>query len=124
MEIELAYDEVVRSEVARLNPGAPEPYIIPAGLALLRLKQAVEAGQVPGVNDFFATMFQAGGADIHMTSAGAYFVSLVFYACMFQASPEGIVNESDGALTEAQAAVLQRVAWQTVTGYSLSGVAR
>lgn len=121
---ELAYDEAVRAEVARLNPEAPAPYIIPAGLALLRLKQAIQAGLVPGVDDFFGTMFKAGGADIHMTSAGAYFVSLVFYACMFQASPEGLVNESDGALTEEQAAALQRVAWETVTEYALSGVNR
>lgn len=121
---ELSYDEAVRSEVARLNPGAPAPYIIPAGLALLRLKKAIEAGLVPGVNDFFGKLFQAGGADIHTTSAGAYFVSLVFYACMFQASPQGLVNESDGELTQEQAAVFQRVAWETVTGYALSGVAR
>jgi chitobiase/beta-hexosaminidase-like protein len=121
---ELSYQEVVRAELARLNPEAPPPYIVPGGLALVALKQAVEAGSVPGINDFFGRLFNANGTDIHLTGAGAYYISLVFYACMFQQNPEGLINDSEGELTSEQALVFQRLAWQTVTGYPLAGIGR
>lgn len=120
----LGYQEIVRSALIALHPTAPPPYIVPGGLALVSLKQAIEQGQVPGITDFFGTLFQAGGADIHMTGAGAYFITLVFYSCMFQQSPEGLVNDSGGELTAEQAAAFQRIAWDTVVGYPLSGVDR
>jgi hypothetical protein len=88
------------------------------------LKHAIEQGEVPGITDFFGTLFQAGGEDIHMTGAGAYLISLVFYSSMFQQSPEGLANESGGELTAEQAAIFQRIAWDTVAGYPLSGVDR
>jgi len=98
--------------------------VIPAGLALLDLKQSVEAGRVPGITDFFAQLFKADGTDIHLTGKGAYFVTLVFYACMFGQSPEGTANDPASELTDEQALVFQRLAWETVSGYALSGVAR
>ncbi len=120
----LTYQEVVRGELARLNPDAPAPYIVPGGLGLVTLKHAIEAGQVPGMNDFFASIFAMGGTDIHMTGAGAYYVTMIFYACMFQKDPAGLINDSIGELTDEQAAVFQRLAWETVNGYPLSGVSR
>jgi Fn3 associated len=120
----LIYQEVVRGELARLNPAAPAPYIIPGGLALVALKHAIEAGQVPGMSDFFGTMFEAGGTDIHMTTPGAYYITLVFYACMFQRTPEGRINDTNGALTSEQAAIFQQLAWETVKGYPFSGLLR
>jgi Fn3 associated len=120
----LIYQEVVRGEIARLNPESPAPYIIPGGLALVTLKRAIEAGQVPGMTDFFGRIFQAAGTDIHMTPAGAYFITLVFYSCMFQQTPEGRINDSSGELTGEQAAIFQRLAWDAVNGYAFSGVLR
>lgn len=120
----LTYQEAVRSALVGLHPDAPPPYIVPGGLGLVALKHAIENGEVPGMADFFGSLFQAGGADIHMTGAGAYFISLVFYASMFQASPEGLPNESGGELSAEQAAIFQRIAWDTVVGYPLSGVDR
>jgi len=121
---ELAYQEAVRAELVRLNPTAPPPYIVPAGTALVALKHAVEAGTVPGITDFFGQLFLAAGTDIHLTPAGAYYVTLVFYACMFQDDPEGQVPDPATGVTAEQAAILQRLAWQTVSSYALSGVPR
>ncbi len=121
---ELTYQEIVRNELVRLNPGAPEPYIVPGGLALVNLKHAIESGSVPGIDDFFGRLFSAGGTDIHLTRAGQYFITIVFYACMFQQSPEGLINDTYGELTGEQAAIFQRLAWETVTSYPLSGVLR
>ena len=121
---ELAYQEAVRSALVATFPDAPPPYIVPGGLALVTLKHAIEDGQVPGITDFFGTLFQDGGNDIHLTTAGQYFITLVFYGCMFQQSPEGLVNDSGGELTAEQAAVFQRVAQETLEGYPLSGITR
>jgi hypothetical protein len=121
---QLTYQEAVRSALVTLHPSAPPPYIVPGGLALVMLKHAIEQGEVPGITDFFGTLFQAGGEDIHMTGAGVYLITLVFYSSMFQQSPEGLANESGGELTAEQAAIFQRIAWDTVAGYPLSGVAR
>ena len=90
----------------------------------MALKHAIDAGQVPGFNDFFGRLFQAGGTDLHMTPAGAYFIALVFYGSLFQQSPEGLVNQSGGELSDEQAAVFQRIAWETVQSYPFSGVDR
>jgi hypothetical protein len=121
---ELAYHEAVRNELIALYPDAPPPYIVPGGLALLALKEAVDAGEVPGMSDFFGTFFLDGGADIHLTAPGAYLISLVFYGSMFQTDPAGLGNDSGGVLSDEQAALFQRIAWDTVQSYPLSGVDR
>jgi len=121
---ELTYQEAVRSELIAVYPDAPPPYIVPGGLALLALKQAVDAGEVPGMSDFFGTFFLDGGADIHLTAPGAYLIALVFYSSMFQTDPAGLGNDSGGLLTDEQAAIFQRIAWETVLSYPLSGVDR
>jgi hypothetical protein len=121
---ELSYQEAVRAELLRLNPNAPPPYIVPAGNALVALKRAIEAGGVPGLNDFFGQIYAANGTDIHLTKPGAYLVTLVFYACMFQKSPEGLAPEASFGVSNELAARLQRIAWESVTAYPLSGVSR
>jgi hypothetical protein len=68
-------------------------------------------------------VFSRGGTDPHLTAEGRWFVTLVFYACMFQRDPTGLTHAGT-SLTPAQAAALQRIAWETVTGYPLSGVGR
>jgi hypothetical protein len=121
---ELAYHETVRAALIALHPEAPPPYIVPGGLALLALKQAVDADEVPGISDFFGTFFLDAGADIHLTPPGTYLISLVFYSCMFQTDPAGLGNDSGGVLTDEQAALFQRIAWDTVQNYPLSGIDR
>ena len=122
----LEYDERVRADLARLHPERPAPRVVPAGLALQRLKARVEAGAVPGIGtgDFFAAVFQAGlSADDHLTPGGRYLVSLVHFAVLFQRSPVGLPHPGTG-LTDAQAAVFQQVAWETAQGYAWSGLSR
>jgi hypothetical protein len=120
---ELRYMEVVRAELVRLEPGRPPPHVIPAGRALVNLKREIEAGRVPGLDAFFPAVFSRGGTDTHLTPEGRWFVTLVFYACMFQRDPTGL-SHSGTRLTAAQARALQRIAWETVTAYPLSGVGR
>jgi hypothetical protein len=121
---ELAYQEAVVAELMRLAPEARRPYIVPGGLGLLQLKRAIEAGRVPGMTQFFEQIFLAQGTDVHLTRPGAYFVTLIFYACMFQSDPAGTKNDPLYEVTDEQAAVLQAIAWETVTTYPASGVFR
>jgi hypothetical protein len=124
---QVAFNEAVRAGLAAMRPGRPPPYVIPGGLALLALKQAVTAGAFPGLpaaeSAFWTTFFSNGGTDNHLTAEGRWYVTLVFYAAMFQRDPAGLPHAGT-SLTDAQAAALQALAWQTVTGYAWSGVAR
>jgi hypothetical protein len=122
------FNEAVRTGLITAHPARPAPYIVPAGMGLVNLKHTVEAGALPGIpattDAFWTLVFNEGfGTDDHLTSDGRYFVTLVFYAAMFQQSPAGL-QHANTTLTDAQAAVLQNIAWQTVTGYALSGVTR
>jgi hypothetical protein len=124
---QVAYDEAVRAGLAAMHPERPTPYVVPTSLAFLALKRSVEAGTFPGLpaaeSAFWSTFFSLGGTDDHPTAEGRYFVSLVFYAVMFQRDPAGLPHAGT-ALTAAQAAALQAIAWQVVTGYAWSGVTR
>lgn len=113
----LAYHEAVRQRLDDQNEGKPV-LIVPGGLALIRLKQEIEAGNVPGISDFFATQFED---DVHLSPKGKYLISLVHYACIYRRDPTGI-TAADTGLTAEQAAIYQRIAWETVRNYQWSGV--
>lgn len=92
-------------------PGNKPVKFCPGGPALLRLKKAIAAGEVPGAADFGAFAFTDG---LHLTGPAAYLVSLVHYASMFNETPEGKVTWATAGVTPEQARVLQRLAWETV----------
>jgi hypothetical protein len=93
--------------------------LCPGGPALLRIKHEIEAGKVPGMTDFQAGIFSD---DIHLSRPGRYLVSLVHFACMYGENPEGKATFANSGLTREQAAVFQRIAWDTVTNEPLTGV--
>jgi hypothetical protein len=104
------YFEILRDEMQRHYPQKPIG-IIPGGPALATLKDEIEAGKVPGLKDFFAEMFADG---IHLTSKGRYLIALVHYACLFKENPVGKVSPLNSGLTDEQAVIFQRIAWDTV----------
>ncbi|MCX7566451.1 hypothetical protein OS189_08870 [Sulfitobacter sp. F26169L] len=100
--------------------------LIPAGQALARLDDAIAAGTVPGLN----TISQVFDDDIHLNPLGHYFVSMVQYAVLTDASPEGLphaVSDRYGkpfAGPDAEmAAAMQRVARESVEAYQGGEVA-
>jgi Chitobiase/beta-hexosaminidase C-terminal domain len=95
--------------------------IIPGGLALVELKRQIEAGLVPGMTNFFSVAF---ADEQHLKKAGQYLVSLVFYACLYRQSPEARVTYADTDLTEEQAHIFQRIAWDVSVSYPGSGIAQ
>jgi hypothetical protein len=121
---ELSYHEAVRAELVRTNPNDPPPFIVPGGNALVALKRAIEAGSVPGMTSFFPEIFAANGTDLHVSPKGAYLITAVFYASMFQSEPPASALDAQAGLTPEQAEAFRHIAWQTVTTYPLSGVPR
>ena len=118
VENHLRFIEAVRARLLLSYTGRPVG-IVPAGLALARLKTEIEAGRVPGMTDFFRETSADG---LHLTPKGNYLISLVFYSCLFKESPEGKVSILDSGLTPEQAAIFQRIAWETARDYPFSGV--
>jgi len=90
--------------------------IVPGGLGLVKLKQAIEAGNVPGITDFFNSQFSD---DLHLNSKGAYMIALVHYVAMYQKNPAGLSYANTG-LTAQQAQIYQQIAYDTVKNYQWS----
>lgn len=115
-------DEMNRARSEEIKAGrAKSVRIIPGGLALAELKTRIEAGQVPGMTDFVAEVFHSP-TDFHMSSKGAYLISLVHYACLYGESPEGKVTAANSGLTPEQAKLFQQIAWQVASNYPYSGL--
>jgi len=117
------FNEAVRTALVRAYPARPPPRIVPGGLGLVKLKTAVEAGRVPRVapDGFWKLVFQQGrGSDDHLTREGRYFVSLVFYACLFEREPRGLTREMT-RLDAAQADAFQAIAWQAARECAAGG---
>jgi len=111
----------ILAEVNRDRPAGAQPMrLIPAGLGMVRLHDAIAAGQVPGarsIRDFFRD-------DIHPTEAGGfYYIAMIHYAALTGKSPVGLANQIPGGggpypeVPRAQAEVLQRLAWETVQAF-------
>lgn len=95
--------------------------LLPAGQAMARLSDAVAAGQVPGITSMDAFFSD----DIHLSDKGLYFVALVHLAAITGASPEGLPalmtrswKSREAMIPDNLAPVLQRIAWEAVSGYS------
>lgn len=94
-------------------------FIVPVGDAVVKLRALVVAGKYPGVtkqSELFRDPIGHGGP--HIQALAAY----CNYAAIYRASPEGLQTPSQG-LDDAQQAILQRLAWETVSEYPHAGLA-
>jgi hypothetical protein len=105
--------------------GAPHVYIIPGHKMMARLYDDIEQNLVPGINNIDAFFSD----QIHTNELGAYAISLIHYACIFNQSPVGlpsnfIPNAPAGTpLPSAElAAYLQNMIWEVVTSYPRTGI--
>ncbi len=117
---------------AMAQEGVGTIYIIPGGPVMAAVVRAIEAGTVPGLttrDDLFARD-AAGAVDtIHFNDIGAYLMALTHYAVIYQRSPEGLPHDltrADGSrvtgLSPDTAQALQRIVWDTVFRYGLTGM--
>jgi len=125
MQDHIAYDEAVRAAIDQMNPGAPKrPLIVPAGYALVQLRNAVESGMVHGVaaTAFTSTFYESGAVPLHLVNVGSAFLSFVFHSVLFHKSPAGIPLAVVPAIGADELADLQNIAWQATLAYPYSGL--
>lgn len=103
-------------------PAAPTVCLIPGGQGLARLHDAIALGEVPGMT----SIEEVFSDRIHLTDVGKYYLAAIHFAAIHGLSPEGLTHQLQvwwgghfTAPTPAQAAVFQRLAWQTVSEYGL-----
>ena len=90
--------------------------VTPGGFALARLVEEALAGNVPGITGTERERLDAIFLDdVHMTPLGDYFIASVIYVSIFDESPVG--GSAPSQVTAAQAAYLQRLAWDIVGNY-------
>jgi hypothetical protein len=92
--------------------------IVPAGDAVVNLRSLVIDGKYPGVtkqSELFRDPIGHGGLHIQ------WLVSYCNFAAIYHTSPEGLTVTTDG-VDAAQHAILQKIAWETVSRYAYSGV--
>ncbi|MBM1310757.1 hypothetical protein JQT66_10995 [Sulfitobacter mediterraneus] len=121
------WERIVDEINAGLPRGVPAARLIPAGQAMGRLYDAINAGEVAGVSSITALFSD----DIHLNDLGHYFVSQVQFAALTGQSPEGLPGPGTGrwggefqTLDPALATALQQIAWDTVAGYLGEAVVR
>ena len=94
-------------------------FITPVGDAVVKLRGMIVAGTYPGVtkqSELFTDPIGHGGP--HIQSLAAY----CNYAAIYRVSPEGLKTPPQG-LDDAQQAILQKLAWETVSNYPHAGIA-
>lgn len=99
---------------------APPVRLIPAGQAMARLSDAINAGEVPGLS----SIDELFDDEIHPSAKGLGFLALVHIAAISGQSPEGLPAKltrhwpsRDAVISDEQAQVFQRIAWATVQDY-------
>lgn len=116
--------ESIADSINLIHPN--QMLVIPAGQALGRLSDSIIAGNVSGISamtDFF-------GDNIHLDMRGNYFIACVMYSVIHGVSPVGLPHQLTDEWgipyavfpTAEQAAIMQRIAWQTVCDYGRDGV--
>ena len=117
---------------AMAQDGVGDIYVIPGGPVMAAAVRAIETGEVPGLtsrDDLFARDDSGAVDTIHFNDVGAYLMALTHYAVIYQRSPEGMapaLTRADGSqitgLSEDTALALQRIVWDTVFRYGLTGM--
>jgi hypothetical protein len=100
------------------NAGREAVFIVPAGDAVVTLRSMVADGKAPGLSKQSELFTDAIG---HGKLPIVILVSYCNYACITGRSPIGLPVKEPGINAQLHE-LLQRIAWETVTAYPMSGV--
>jgi hypothetical protein len=109
----------LEAQVDALNRrhGKQAVFIVPVGDAVNKLRVLVAEGKFPGVPSQAALFRDPIGHGLgHVQALAAY----CNFAAIYRRTPEGLTLNEPG-VTDEQHAILQRIAWETVSNYSHSG---
>jgi len=110
----------MEAQVKALNQkaGREAVVIVPAGDAVVKLRTLVAEGKAPGItkqSELFLDPIGHGKPPIEIL------VSYSNFACLTGRSPVGL-QVKEPAISDELHALLQRLAWDTVSAYAMSGV--
>lgn len=110
----------LEDQVAALNQkyGRECIFLIPVGDAVNTLREQIAAGQFPGVTKQSELFRDPIGHGLGWVQALTAYCN---FAAIYRRSPEGLTLNEPG-VTDEQHAILQRLAWVTVSNYPHSGV--
>lgn len=122
-DLQAAVDEwrkKLEAQVDDLNKthGKQAVFIVPVGDAVVKLRALVVDGKFPGVtkqSELFTDPI--GHCHAHVQALASY----CNYAAIYRVSPVGLKVQRSG-LDDEQHAILQKLAWETVSKYPYSGV--
>ena len=94
--------------------------IVPVGDAVVKLRELVIEGKFPGVTTQ-AELFTdpIGHAGVHVQALASY----CNFVAIYRMNPEGLKLPTN-RITEEQHALLQKIAWETVSKYAYAGVVK
>ncbi len=95
-------------------------FVVPVGDAVVKLRELIVAGEFPGVTkqaDLFRDPIGHGLG--HVQALAAY----CNFAAIYRRTPVGLKLNEPG-VDDAQHAILQRIAWETVSRYPYAGIAQ
>ena len=111
----------LEAQVDALNQehGKRAVFIVPVGIAVLKLRTLIVAGKFPGITQqskLFRDPIGHGQGQVMALTAYCNF------AAIYKITPEGL-KLSERGVDEAQHAILQKLAWDTVSKYPYAGIA-
>ena len=125
-DLQAALDKTRKSVEAKADElnkkfGKPVVFLVPVGDATVKLRALVLEGKYPGVtkqSDLWNDAMPHPG--VHVMALSGY----CHFAAIYRTSPVGLKISRFKDLTDEQHAILQRIAWETVSNYPHGGVAK
>jgi hypothetical protein len=118
-----AYRSRMREQITGINTrhGRDLAFVVPVDEAVLRVREAVVAGALPGVKVQSELFRDPLG---HATEPTMDLVAYAWFAALYRQNPRGLTALIDAgdATARDRAEVLQRIAWESVLDEPLSGV--
>lgn len=109
----------LEAQIDSLNTkyGKKALFIVPVGDAVLALRRLIKKGEFPGITSQ-AKLFRdpIGHGQGHIMALATY----CNFAAIYKRSPVGLKLDERG-VSDEQHAILQRIAWETVSKYERSG---
>lgn len=125
LEIEEQRWEQIQDHANAVRPsGMPRIYMIPGHRLMMRIYDDIEAGKVPGVDSIGDLFLDT----IHLNQAGAYAVTCLIFAVIYQRDPASLPNRYDignGDVVEVPfelAEYFKATAMDVARNYERSGV--
>jgi hypothetical protein len=117
----LLYNEDLQAKVVETYKEGKRPRVLPSCIAMGWIKNMIDNGKLPGAekDGFYPLLFSDA---VHPNVKGGYLVDLTWYAAFYRESPEGKILPIGTGLTDDQAKVMQKLAWDVVKNYPDCGL--